>query len=244
MHHVGRRLHTGLAGDEDHPTVTAFGHPRGVAPRQADAGQHADLEHPPPPVIVDVEGRLGREDAYVVDQDVGTRHAVEDLLRPGTRADICCDAVRSELGRNGVHPRGIQSVHDDFGSRAHEHLCDRFADTGGGARDERDAPCQIDFHVVPPGAFPSCWWEPGRWCRVRAPVSERRRHQRPPYPPRALLPLLSTPTSARWIPAGAVGTVHMTGLRERWPGRRSRAGCYAATPWPSTGTGSTIARAD
>ena len=37
MHHVGRRLHTSLAGDEDHPAVVAFGHPRGVAPREADA---------------------------------------------------------------------------------------------------------------------------------------------------------------------------------------------------------------
>ena len=35
----------------------------------------------------------------------------------------------------------------------------------------------------------------------------------PRSPPRAPLPLPSTPTSARWIPAGAVGTAHMTSLR-------------------------------
>src|SRR5262249_37582062 len=49
-------------------------------PREADAGQNVDLEHPPPPVIVDVEGRLGPEDAYVIDQESTC----------GTRSKICC----------------------------------------------------------------------------------------------------------------------------------------------------------
>jgi RNA polymerase sigma-70 factor, ECF subfamily len=42
----------------------------------------------------------------------------------------------------------------------------------------------------------------------------------PRSPPRARRPLPSTPTSARWIPAGAVGTAHMTSLRTRRPPRR------------------------
>jgi hypothetical protein len=39
--------------------------------------------------------------------------------------------------------------------RQREHVA------GGGSRDERDAPCQIDHYVVPPKP-PCCWWE-SRW---------------------------------------------------------------------------------
>jgi len=115
---VGRRLHTGLARDEDHPTMTALDHPRGVVPCEADAGEHVDLEHPPPPVIVDIEGRLGLEDAYVVDQDVDTRHLVEDLLRSSTRADVaatmpcalsCAATVSTSAAPIRSHPRQVAS---------------------------------------------------------------------------------------------------------------------------------------
>jgi hypothetical protein len=42
----------------------------------------------------------------------------------------------------------------------------------------------------------------------------------PRSPTGCVPPLPSTPTSARWIPAGAVGTAHMTSLRARRPPRR------------------------
>jgi hypothetical protein len=58
--------------------VTAFGHPRGVVPGESDARKDVHIEHPSPPVIVDVERGLGVEDADIVDQDVDTRNLVED----------------------------------------------------------------------------------------------------------------------------------------------------------------------
>ena len=54
-----------------------------------------------------IEGRLGRDDTDVVDQDVDARHSVENLLGSDARADICSDTMYAEFGRNGVNLRGI-----------------------------------------------------------------------------------------------------------------------------------------
>jgi predicted DNA-binding transcriptional regulator YafY len=87
--------------------MTALGHSSSVVPGEADAGQHVDLEHLPPSLIVDVEGRNGLEDADVVDEDVDTRHSFEELPRAGARADIRCDTVRPALGRDANEAQNL-----------------------------------------------------------------------------------------------------------------------------------------
>ena len=137
---------------------------------EAHAAHHVDLEEPLPFRVLDLQKRLGIEDAEIIHENVGLRHPHREILNAlgdsqvgGNAEDHGSRRFRFELADRIRDPAFVAAVDNDVGAGLGETFGDGVADAGGGAADDGLLAGKIDTHVSPPrfgfplnGAAPSC----------------------------------------------------------------------------------------